>query len=313
MGTIWFWLVAFMLTTYVALDGFDLGVGILHLFITRNDDERRLTPRTIGPVWDGNEVWLIARRRNPLLRLPLPFTPPPSAASILPLMIVLWLLILRGISIELRSHLSIHVWRAFFDAVFSLSSAMLAIFLRRSPRQRHPRSSPQPRRQLLPSPLDQLARRSFPRHPRLVHGHRRSALAHRTVRSRSLYLAVKTSGALQTRARAILRILWIPLVVPHHHQPHRHHEGPHPHLAELHRPPHRLHHPPWSPSFAHRNVLLLTQAARRTGLRILHRLPGPDDDRRSLRPLSRPCSPPSPTPNATSPSTTPPPARMRCM
>jgi cytochrome d ubiquinol oxidase subunit II len=127
MGTIWFWLVGFMLTAYVALDGFDIGVGILHLFITRSDDEKRLTLRTIGPVWDGNEVWLIAGGGT------LYFAFPPVYASsfsgfYLPLMIVLWLLILRGVSIELRSHLSLWVWRAFFDTLFSFSSALLAIF-----------------------------------------------------------------------------------------------------------------------------------------------------------------------------------------
>ena len=57
---IWFWLVAIMITAYVVLDGFDLGAGILHLFIAKTDQERRTVIRTIGPVWDGNEVWLLA-------------------------------------------------------------------------------------------------------------------------------------------------------------------------------------------------------------------------------------------------------------
>ena len=60
METIWFLLVAIMITGYVVLDGFDLGAGILHLFIARTDQERQLVIRTIGPVWDGNEVWLLA-------------------------------------------------------------------------------------------------------------------------------------------------------------------------------------------------------------------------------------------------------------
>lgn len=60
METLWFIIVAFMITAYVVLDGFDLGAGILHLFVARTDSERRVVLRAIGPVWDGNEVWLLA-------------------------------------------------------------------------------------------------------------------------------------------------------------------------------------------------------------------------------------------------------------
>jgi Cytochrome bd terminal oxidase subunit II len=60
MGTIWFWLVAIMIAVYVLLDGFDLGAGAIHLFVARTDEERRQVLASIGPVWDGNEVWLIA-------------------------------------------------------------------------------------------------------------------------------------------------------------------------------------------------------------------------------------------------------------
>ena len=60
MGFIWFWLVAVMIVGYVVLDGFDLGVGVLHLFLVRTESERRATLASIGPVWDGNEVWLLA-------------------------------------------------------------------------------------------------------------------------------------------------------------------------------------------------------------------------------------------------------------
>ena len=60
MGFLWFWLVAVMIVGYVVLDGFDLGVGVLHLFLARNDAERKAILASIGPVWDGNEVWLLA-------------------------------------------------------------------------------------------------------------------------------------------------------------------------------------------------------------------------------------------------------------
>ena len=60
MGTIWFCLVAFMIVVYVLLDGFDLGAGAIHLLVAKTDEERRQVLASIGPVWDGNEVWLIA-------------------------------------------------------------------------------------------------------------------------------------------------------------------------------------------------------------------------------------------------------------
>ena len=59
LENIWFFLVAFLLTGYVILDGFDLGAGVLYPFIARNEDEKRVVRASIGPVWDGNEVWLV--------------------------------------------------------------------------------------------------------------------------------------------------------------------------------------------------------------------------------------------------------------
>ncbi|MGA8507529.1 MAG: cytochrome d ubiquinol oxidase subunit II, partial [Candidatus Sulfotelmatobacter sp.] len=117
MGFIWFWIVAIMLVAYVVLDGFDLGVGILHLFLARNEQERQLTLRSIGPVWDGNEVWLLAAGGTLYFAFPLVYA---SAFSgfYLALMIVLWLLILRGISVELRMHINVGVWKSFFDGLF---------------------------------------------------------------------------------------------------------------------------------------------------------------------------------------------------
>ncbi|HLV79147.1 MAG TPA: cytochrome d ubiquinol oxidase subunit II, partial [Chthonomonadaceae bacterium] len=60
MATVWFLIVSVMLAVYVVLDGFDFGAGILHLFVAKTDAERRTVLAAIGPVWDGNEVWLIA-------------------------------------------------------------------------------------------------------------------------------------------------------------------------------------------------------------------------------------------------------------
>lgn len=127
MGTLWYWLVAAMLSAYVVLDGFDLGVGIVYLFVARTEQQRQLTLRAIGPVWDGNEVWLLAAGGTLFFAFPLLYA---SAFSgfYLPLMIVIWLLLLRGISIELRSHAHDTLLRTFFDAMFVFASVLLALF-----------------------------------------------------------------------------------------------------------------------------------------------------------------------------------------
>jgi cytochrome d ubiquinol oxidase subunit II len=127
MGSLWFCLVAVMLAGYVILDGFDIGVGILHLFLARDDSERRVLIRSIGPVWDGNEVWLLAAGGTLYFAFPLLYASGFSGFY-LPLMMVLWLLILRGISLEFRSHVAGHLWSVFWDAVFAFASILLAIF-----------------------------------------------------------------------------------------------------------------------------------------------------------------------------------------
>ena len=127
METIWFVLVALMLTAYVILDGFDIGAGIVHLLIARTEDERRLVLRSIGPVWDGNEVWLLSAGGTLYFAFPLLYASSFSGFY-LPLTMVLWLLILRAIGIEFRMHLDNGVWKSFFDGSFALSSILLSIF-----------------------------------------------------------------------------------------------------------------------------------------------------------------------------------------
>ena len=127
MPTLWFILVAFMLTMYVLLDGFDLGAGIIHLVAARTDTERRFILRAIGPIWDGNEVWLIAAGGTLFFSFPLLYASSFSGFY-LPLIIVLWLLMLRGVAIELRSRIPNPVWASFWDGTFFLGSALLAIF-----------------------------------------------------------------------------------------------------------------------------------------------------------------------------------------
>ena len=127
MPTIWFCIVAVMVAIYVVLDGFDLGAGILHLSIARTDSERRAVLASIGPVWDGNEVWLLAGGGTLYFAFPALYAAGFSGFY-LPLMVVLWLLILRGISIEFRNHIENSVWCPFWDAVFCGASVLLAIF-----------------------------------------------------------------------------------------------------------------------------------------------------------------------------------------
>jgi cytochrome bd ubiquinol oxidase subunit II len=127
MGFVWFWLIAVMIVGYVVLDGFDLGVGVLHLFLVRDEAERQASLRSIGPVWDGNEVWLLAGGGTLYFAFPLLYA---SAFSgfYLPLMIVLWLLIARGVSLELRNHLELGVWQTLLDRLFGIASGLLTIF-----------------------------------------------------------------------------------------------------------------------------------------------------------------------------------------
>jgi len=127
MGTLWFCLVVATGITYVVLDGFDLGAGAIHLLVARDDRERRLVLRSIGPVWDGNEVWLIAGGGTLYFAFPALYAVGFSGFY-LPLMIVLWLLMLRGIAIEFRNHVAGPVWAPLWDVVFSLASLLLAVF-----------------------------------------------------------------------------------------------------------------------------------------------------------------------------------------
>src|SRR5919202_5649539 len=98
METLWFVLVCFMLCMYVLLDGFDLGVGALHLMVARLDEERRVVLHAIEPIWDGNEVWLIASGGTLFFTFPRLYAASFSGFY-LPLMVVLWLLMLRGLAV----------------------------------------------------------------------------------------------------------------------------------------------------------------------------------------------------------------------
>ncbi|MEE8291737.1 MAG: cytochrome d ubiquinol oxidase subunit II [Candidatus Tectomicrobia bacterium] len=126
METFWFIAVLFVLAMYIVLDGFDFGAGMIYLYVARTDAERRLTLNAIGPVWNGNEVWLVAGGGLLFFAFPKAFASGFSGFY-LALILVLWLLMLRGLSIELRSHLSHPLWRPIWDATFAVSSLLLAV------------------------------------------------------------------------------------------------------------------------------------------------------------------------------------------
>lgn len=127
MGTVWFCLVAAMVAMYVLLDGFDLGAGAIHFLVAKTEEERRQVIASIAPVWDGNEVWLLAAGGTLYFAFPILYASGFSGFY-LPLMMVLWLLILRGSAIEFRNHLDSRVWIPFWDFVFSVSSLLLGVF-----------------------------------------------------------------------------------------------------------------------------------------------------------------------------------------
>jgi len=126
LPTLWFLLLGVLLTGYAILDGFDLGVGSLHLFV-RGDEERRIVLNSIGPLWDGNEVWLVTFGGALFAAFPKAYATAFSSFY-LPFMALLFALIFRAVSIEFRSKRPGRAWRSFWDAAFAAAST-LATFL----------------------------------------------------------------------------------------------------------------------------------------------------------------------------------------
>lgn len=125
MVELWFGLLGLMLIAYVVLDGFDFGAGSLHLFVANSDAERKSVLAAIGPFWDGNEVWLIASGGVLFIAFPELLTTA-FPAFYLALHLALWCFVLRGIAIEVRSHVADGMWRVFWDVVFALASTLLS-------------------------------------------------------------------------------------------------------------------------------------------------------------------------------------------
>jgi len=126
LQTTWFLLIGVLLIGYAVLDGFDLGVGMLHNFIAKTDEERRITINSIGPVWDGNEVWLLTGGGAIFAAFP-PVYATVFSGFYIALMLLLAALIVRAVSLEFRSKAPGAGWRKSWDVAFGVGSFLPAL------------------------------------------------------------------------------------------------------------------------------------------------------------------------------------------
>jgi len=124
LGVLWFALVGVLLAGYALFDGFDLGVGALYPFLGKNDTDKRVMRSSIGPVWDGNEVWLLTGGGAIFAAFPAVYATVFSGFY-LALMLVLFALIFRAVSFEFHAH--DEAWRKLWDWAFFLGSALPAL------------------------------------------------------------------------------------------------------------------------------------------------------------------------------------------
>jgi cytochrome d ubiquinol oxidase subunit II len=125
LNTIWFILLTVLITGYAILDGFDFGVGILHLF-TKDEDEKRVNINAIAPIWDGNEVWLLTAGGALFAAFPIVYATVFSGFY-LAIMLLLVALIFRAVSMEFRAKVDSPLWRKVWDYGFGLGSLLPAI------------------------------------------------------------------------------------------------------------------------------------------------------------------------------------------
>ncbi len=127
LNTIWFGIIGILFTGYAILDGFDLGVGALHLF-SKGDTERRTMLNAIGPVWDGNEVWLVTAGGALFAAFPEVYATAFSGFY-LAFMLLLAALIFRAVAIEFRSKREGKIWRQGWDISFSAASILASLLI----------------------------------------------------------------------------------------------------------------------------------------------------------------------------------------
>ena len=128
LASIWFFLWGILWAVYFMLDGFDLGMGTLMPFLAKNDTERKLVYRAMGPHWDGNEVWLITAGGVTFAAFPTTYAVMFSGLYSA-LMLVLFALILRGVSFAFRNEVDNPRWRRLWDSCLTLGSFLPALLL----------------------------------------------------------------------------------------------------------------------------------------------------------------------------------------
>jgi len=127
MELFWYIIVAIVLTVFFILDGYDFGVGIIHLFMAKEEKDKEVITKSAGLFWDSNEVWLVAAGGLLFMAFPT-FYASVFSGFYLPLMMVLWLIIFRAIGLEFRSQFSFQMWKDIWDKSFGVSSLLLALF-----------------------------------------------------------------------------------------------------------------------------------------------------------------------------------------
>src|SRR6266550_2390715 len=126
MIAIWYGIVSFTLIVYIVLDGRNFGAGMLQWFVARTPEERRQVIAAIGPLWTWHEVWLLGFGGTLIAIFPR-LMASAFAGYYLALFLILWCLILRGISLEVGGHINDRLWQAYWDFIFVCSNFLLAI------------------------------------------------------------------------------------------------------------------------------------------------------------------------------------------
>ncbi len=127
MEIFWFIIIAIVLVVFFILDGYDFGVGIIHLFFAKTEKDKEVIAKSAGLFWDSNEVWLVTAGGMLFMAFPT-FYASVFSGFYLPLIIVLWLIIFRAIGLEFRSQFNFQMWKDIWDKAFGVSSLLLALF-----------------------------------------------------------------------------------------------------------------------------------------------------------------------------------------
>ena len=127
MEVFWYIIISIVLVVFFVLDGYDFGVGIIHLFFAKKENDKKVIAKSAGLFWDSNEVWLVAGGGMLFMAFPT-FYASVFSGLYLPLIMVLWLVIFRAIGLEFRNQFDAQMWKDFWDKAFGVSSLLLALF-----------------------------------------------------------------------------------------------------------------------------------------------------------------------------------------